>query len=373
MSDIAPWESGNARGQPEGAARPGSGITKPKKPYKLPTDRELPEIYQPQGGGFIAPGGRTVTEPPPATRPIEGRARTALIVLGAMVGVGLLWTVLSLVLVDAQAGPLRYVYMGIGLVLAAVGGIVLLLELPRIQAYRTQSFIPGVLVMGNKNAIEKVGGPVAAGMISMQRARASGGGVLSKVFDRSVHHSTPPEYVALHTDIGRGPELVGVQWEAVHEFQRGDIVWFRMLKPGQFLMFHKLVPYAPWTIADKATRERVFTVLRVGEPLFDASAVKQAMGKTKVFATDASGNMQVAGSAAPAAPGADTEFVPRAPMKLSAPGASLGGDDQAFQGAPGEAQFQDELDAGADQRYRLSDPGKGLGGHDYDPGDDDQQ
>lgn len=371
MSDIAPWESGNPRGQPEGAPRPGSGISKPKKPYKLPTDRELPEIYQAQGGGFIAPGGRTVTEPPPPMRPIEGRARTALIVLGAMVGVGLLWAVLSLVLVDAQAGPLRYVYMGIGVVLAAVGGIVLLLELPRIQAYRTQTFIPGVLVMGNKNAIEKVAGPVAASAITMQRARGSGSGVLSKVFDRSVHHSSAPEYVALHADIGRGPELVGVQWDAVHEFQRGDIVWFRMLKPGQFLMFHKLVPYAPWTIADKATRERVFTVLRVGEPLFDPSTIKHNMGTKKVLATDLSGNVVVAGSPQP---GADTEFVPKAKMGLSPLGATLGGSDQPFQGAPGE----DELEigpgtTGQTEKFRVSDPGRALGGHDYDPGADDQQ
>lgn len=371
MTEFAPWESGNARGQPEGERRPGSGISKPKAPYKLPADRDLPEPYQPHGGGFIAPGGRTVVSPPPAPRPIEGRARLALIVLGAMVGVGLVLAALSMVIFDAaEAGSIRFVYMGIGLAIAAVGGVVLLLELPRIQTYRTQSFIPGVLVTGNRAAIEKIAGPAAAGTIGSQKSRGLGAGILSKVFDRSVHQSSPPEYVALHADIGRGPELVGVQWDAVHEFQRGDIVWFRVVKPGQLMMFHKLVPYAPWTIADKATRNQVFTVLRVGEPLFDPSTIKHNMGTKKVLATDINGNVVVPGGPQP---GADTEFVPKAKLGLSPLGATLGGAEQPFQGAPGE----DELEigpgkTGQTEKFRVSDPGRALGGHDYDPGDDDQ-
>lgn len=364
MSDLAPWESGHDTGTP--AAKPNRPGT---AQYRLPPDNKLPEVYKPESSAFIAPAGRVVPRPPTLPRPVEPRAKTTFMVLGAAAGIALVGTALVLAVLGEQAGAIRFVYAGLGGVVALVAIGVLALEYPRLNTYRNTSFMPGVLVYGSKAQVEKVAGPAGVGTIMMQQARAVGTGILNKVFDRSAKLASPPEVVALHCDRGNGPEFVGIEWDAVRELQRGDIVWFHMKSPYVFLMFHKMIPFAPSIQTDKATREEVFRALKVGSNMYVDRPSQQAMGKTKVFQTDADGNIVASGKrAAPQA-------YPAAPEIPLAQLGSLGGNDQYYQGAPGEVQG-DEIKPGRTGKthlYNIGDPGKPLGGHEYDPGEDDQQ
>ncbi|MCB9932686.1 MAG: hypothetical protein H6841_04605 [Planctomycetes bacterium] len=362
MSDLAPWESGEGR-KPFSPDAPTEKVPRRKAPARMP------EIYQRQTEGIIVPSGSVVPRPQLTPRPLEARGRLSMIVLGATAALGLAWAGLSFVIFTPEAGALRLVYAGVGLVIAAAAGLVLLAEWPRINAYRTGNFLPAVLVYGGRAQIEKVVGPMGLPALTNNVHRGAGSGILSRVFDRSAHNTTPPEIVALHVNRGGHPELIGIEWDAVRELQRGDIVWYQSKGASSLLLFHKLIPYAPWVSQDEATRKEVFEALRVGEIEFKDRAQKQAMGQTKVFGTDASGNLVVGGqSAAPAQPqrGDDTRS-----LGLTAQGGMLGGNDQYDQTQQSGDTDPGELPhAGG---FRLSDPDKPLGGHDYDQGDDNYQ
>lgn len=361
MSELAPWESGEGR-KPFSPEAPTEKVPRRKAPGRIP------EIYQRQTEGLIVPSSNVVPRPHPTPRPIEARGRKALMVLGAAAAAGLIWTGLTFVIFTPEAGVLRWVYAGIGLLLAAAAGIVLLAELPRLNAYRMGNFLPAILVYGRSVQIEKVVGPMGMPAITGNIHRGGGGGILSKVLDRSAHNTTPPEVVALHVNRGGHPELIGIEWDAVRELQRGDIVWYQSRGAKDLLLFHKLIPYAPWVDQDEATRKEVFEALHVGEIEFKDRAEKKAMGQTKVFGTDADGKLVVGGQpASPAKPGRgeDTRS-----LGLSAQGGALGGAEQFDQGLQssdtdtGEPPLPD---------FRLSDPNKPLGGYNYDQGDDNNQ
>ncbi|MCA8918531.1 MAG: hypothetical protein KDB68_05200 [Planctomycetes bacterium] len=363
MSELAPWESGEGK-QPFHPEAPTQ-----KVPRRNAAGR-LPEIYKRQTEGFVVPSGNVVPRPPQAPRVLESRGRNALIALGGVAFLGLTWAGLCFVIFSAEAGALRFIYAGIGIALAAVAGVVLLAEMPRIAIYRTGNFIPGILVYGARSSIEKVVGPMAIPPLTSNLLSGSGSGLLSKIFDRSAHNTTPPEIVALHINRGGTPMLVGIEWSAVHELQRGDIVWFQNKGANSLLLFHKLVPYAPWVSQDEATRKEVFEALRVGEIEYQDRAEKKAMGQTKVFNTDADGNLVVGGkqpNAQQPGRGQDTKQ-----LGLSSQGGPLGGNDQYNQSAEEYAPEPYAPDPPAHD-YRISEPGKPLGGYDYDPGADNQQ
>lgn len=365
MSDLAPWESGHSADRPaqKKPARPGTAQ------YQLPSDKQLAEVYKPESSAFIAPAGRVVPRPPMPVRPLEPRAKMAFMVLGGVEGVALLGTALVFVILGADSGTIRLVYAGLGGSVALVALAVIALEYPRLNTYRNTSFMPGVLVYGSRAQMEKVAGPAGVGTIQMQSARGTGTGLLNKVFDRSAKLASPPEVVALHCDRGNGPEFVGIEWDAVRELQRGDVVWFHMKSPYVFLMFHKMVPFAPTIQTDKATRDEVFKALKVGSNMYIDRPSQQAMGKTKVFQTDADGNI-VASAGRPGPMSApDAPDVPLADL------GSFSTDDQYYQGAPGEVQGGEIKPGrtGKTHLYNIGESGKPLGGHEYDPGDDDQQ
>lgn len=361
MSELAPWEGGDG-----------------KKPFhpEAPTQKvprgapgRLPEIYKRQTEAFIAPAGNVVPRPPQIPRPLEPRARLALMALAAAVMLGLVWTGIVFMIFSAEAGVLRFVYAAVGLAVAGFAGLVLLLELPRINKYRNNTFIPGVLVYGARSIVEKVVGPVGIGSINLQKIRGSGSGFLSKVFDRSSHNTAPPEIVALHVNRGHGPEMIGVEWDAVHELQRGDIVWFQVESPQQYLFFHKLIPYAPTVAQDEATRKEVFAALHVGANMYIDRAEAKNMGTTKVFHTDVDGNIQV-GHAPDAVPkkGADTRQ-----LGLTAQGGFLGGANQYDQSPDVDPNAPPPDDRGI-RDFKLTDPTRPFDTFgDIDQGDDDYQ
>jgi len=355
--ELAPWEANSGR-KPAESAKPASGI---QKPYTLPKADKLPEIYKPDDAGFLAHGGATVPRPAPDPRPLDPKGKMALMVLGGITGLGLIGVVLSFVIFTSEAGALRLVYAGLAGVFALVAGGILLGELGRINAFRTGGFMPGVLVYGSKEQFIKVAGPTGTGTVQSMTAYGSGRGLLSAVFDRAARSASPPEIVALHCDRGAGPELVGVDWDAVRECRRGDIVWFSMLKPNHFLMYHKMIPFAPRVVTDPATRDEVFRALKVGQSMLKEPASSKNMGTTKVFHTDADGNITTGRQ--PAAPAGKHP----ADVPLSALGASFATDDQVDQGAPGEYEppAPPKKAPGIDTHgnVKLSPPGKPLGGH----------
>lgn len=352
--EMAPWEAGSAR-RPAEAAKPASGI---QKPYAVPKADKLPEIYKPDDAGFVAHGGATVPRPAPDPRPLDPKGKLAVMVLGGAVGVGLLGVALAFVILDPESGVIRLIYAGLSGVIALVAGLVLLMELPRINAFRMGGFMPGVLVYGSKDQFMKVAGPAGTGTVQASTVHGTGRGLLSAVFDRSARAASPPELVALHCDRGAGPELVGVAWDAVRECKRGDIVWFSMQAPNRFLMYHKLIPFAPRVVTDNATRDEVFTALKVGQSMFKESAASKIAGKPVVHTTDASGNIVTKRIEAPKG-----EVLG---MPLAAPGQSFSSHDQPDQGAPDEGELPPRrgkrpgLDT--EGNVRLSEPGKPLGG-----------
>jgi hypothetical protein len=344
MSELAPWESAGDK-QPFHPDAPTE-----KVPRRAPG--RLPEIYKRQTEAFIAPPGNVVPRPPQVPRPLEPRARIALYTLFAAALMGAAWAGLVFVIFSAEAGAIRLVYAAIGAVVALAAVLVLLLELPRLNKYRTANFIPGVLVYGARLHFDKVLGPAGIGSVTAQLARGTGEGILSKVFDRSSHKTAPPEIVALHVNRGSGPEMIGIEWDAVRELQRGDIAWFALQNNNTLLMFHKLVPYAPWVAQDEATRKEVFEALHVGANLYQERVDAKNMGTTKVINTDVDGKLSVGGAPAPEQPrrGANTKQ-----LGLTSQGGMLGGADQHNQ--------QDEYAVDPDQRtgktsqFRIADEG----------------
>jgi hypothetical protein len=292
----------------------------------LPPDSYLPDIYKPDSGGFIVPSGNAVSRPPLEPRKIEPRGQISLLVLGGAALLGLLGVIFSFTLLPADAGAIRYIYAGLAGIVGLGGLVVLLAEWPRVNAYRNNTFMPGVLVYGTKSQMERTAGPAGLASIQMQQAKGSGTGILNKVFDRSKRLASPPEFVALHCNRGSGPEFVGIDWNSVREFHRGDIVWFHMISPWKFQLFHKLIPYAPSIVTDRDTRDEIFTALKVGTVMFKARVETKNMGKPKTMETDADGNIIVKDNAkakAPPPPGPDDTGVPSEPQ-----GQLLGGVDQ---------------------------------------------
>lgn len=319
--EHAPWEEGSAR-KAAAKAQPASAV---QKPYKPPRVDDLPDIYKPDDSGFLAHGGATVSRPANTPRTLDAKGKTALMVLGGAVGLGLIGVVLSFLMFTAEAGAIRFVYAAVAGLVALAAGAVLLIELPRVNAYRAGSFMPGILVYGTRDQFLRVAGPVGVSTVQSMQAQGSGRGVLSLVFDRAAHAASPPELVALHCDRGAGPELVGVNWDAVRELRRGDVVWFTMLSPARLLMYHKLIPFAPRVLTDSGTRDEVFRALKVGSSMFKDHAVAKNVGTSKILHTDRDGKI------------ATKELVPEpvpAPLEglaLSEPGSMLGSDDQPAQ------------------------------------------
>lgn len=352
MTEMAPWESGGKDGK-----QPFHPDAPTAKVFQLPA--RLPEIYKPQTQAFIAPAGNTVPQPQPTPRPLEPKGKMAILALAGAAVVGLAWAGLVFVLFDAQAGTLRFIYAGIGIALAAIALVVLLAEYSRIQAYRLGNFIPGVLVYGSRATIEKVVGVAGVGAIQLKTMRGSGQGILSKVFDRSTHNTAPPEIVGLHVNLGNGPEIIGVEWPAVHEFQRGEIVWFQPKGANTYLMFHKLVPYAPWIAADKDTKKHIFTELRVGGIEKKERADTKAMGTTKVLNTDEDGKLVTGDAATKKQPQRrQAQGGKTAELGLSSQGGMLGGEDQFRQAD--EFDVDDLPPPDDEPDFKLSDPNKGF-------------
>lgn len=349
--DLAPWEEGSARK----AAAPAQPAA-PKPAFTGKVD-QLPEIYRPDDSGFLAPGTSFVARPGATPRRPEPRGRTALMALGGGAVAGLLGLVLVFVMFGADMGVIRYIYAAFPAILLLVSVAVLVAELPRLSIYRTASFIPGVLVYGTRDQFTKAAGPAGVNNVQANMASGSGRGLLSLVFDRAAHVASPPDVVALHCDRGAGPELVGITWDSVRELRRGDIVWFHMNSPTSFVMFHKLIPFAPHVSTDKSTREEVFRALRVGEPIFKDNASGRNMGTKKVLATDRDGRI-----ATKEVEPESSDPLPAVP--LSAPGAMLGSSEQPTQEVALPPKQRDTEVGIRPGDLRLRAPGASLGGVD---------
>ena len=352
MSELAPWESGGDK-QPFHPEAP----TK-KVPGRAPG--RLPEIYKRQTEAFIVPAGNVVPRPQQTPRPLEPRGLIAIYTLIAMAVVGFAWAGIVFVIFSPEAGAIRFAYAGAGVLLGAVGIAVLLAELPRINKYRTGTFVPGVLVYGARLHFDKVLGPAGIGSVTNRLVRGTGKGILSKVFDRSSHKAAPPEIVALHINRGNGPEMIGIEWEAVRELQRGDIVWFQEVNQQTLLMFHKLIPYAPWVSQDEATRKEVFAALHVGANMFQDRVEAQNMGTTKVIHQDVDGKLAVGNPPPnPAQPrrGESTEQ-----LGLSSHGGALGGADQYNQ--QDEYAVDPNQRTGKTEQFRIGEEGKSFADYD---------
>lgn len=390
--DIAPWEQGSAKASARKSDR--KSVT-PDGDYKLPSDDKLPEVLKPDTGGIVAGGDITVPRPPISTpREPQPSAKTAMMALLGGAALGVVLIVVGFVVFSADLNVLRLGLAGLGGLLALACLAVYVIESGRLGQYRTRTFFPAVLCYGSTQSFTKYAGPAGVAGINATRIRGSGKGLLNFVFDKSAHAAGAPEVVALLLDRGAGPELVGVDWEAVRQCQRGDIVWYHAIAPKDFIFFHLMVPFAPAIATDRATKEEVFRALKVGKPMFKDFPKKEvagaAMGKnSKVIKTDASGNIVAAQNDS----GEGREFVEaeaeeQGPeLKLSELGGALGA-AQDEQYPPGEESNDEpppppvkpgsgrrpKYDAlsGATEyspppkdigKFRIADPSKPLGGY----------
>ncbi|MCC6465246.1 MAG: hypothetical protein IT463_07910 [Planctomycetes bacterium] len=363
--ESAPWEAEGQRRQPSQRNEP----VKAEKPWRMPRPQDLPEVYRPDDEGFVGGGGMTLPRPEPSPRRLDPRGKMALMVLFGAFDLGVLALALVFAVIDAEAGVIRLIYAAAAGLVALVAGAVLAIEYSRVVKYRSLNFLPAVLVYGSRDQMQKVAGPLGVQMIAAGVHQGTGTGILNRVFDRSAHLANSPETVALHVDRGGGPELIGIAWDAVRALRRGDVVWYATAGQNLLLMYHLLVPFAPRIATDAATREEVFRALRVGQSLYRDIPKSQAMGKTKVVQTDRDGNI-VAGQGAQAEAGG-----PEPELRLSAPGAALGSSDQPEQ-KPADVGHDTELPGlpkGMAPQVKLRDASQGLGGQQYDPGEDDNQ
>lgn len=393
--DIAPWEQGSAKASSRKSDR--KSVT-PEGEYRLPSDDKLPEVLKPDTGGIIASGDITLPRPPISTpRDPQPRAKTAMMALLGGAALGVVLIVVGFVVFSAELNVLRMGMASLGGLLVLVSLGIYVVESGRLAQYKSKTFFPAVLCYGSTQSFTKYAGPAGVAGINATKIRGSGKGILNFVFDKSAHAAGAPEVVALLLDRGAGPELVGVDWEAVRQCQRGDIVWYHAIAPKDFIFFHLMVPFAPAIATDRATREEVFRALKVGKPMFKDFPKKEvagaAMGKnTKVIKTDASGNI----IAAQNDKGEGSEFIEGEPqeagpeLRLSTLGGNIGG-EQAEQLPPGEEAYdeppaarpgsgrQPKYDAlsGATEyspppkdigKFRIADPSKPLGSF----GDQDQ-
>ncbi len=326
-SDLAPWEKGSGVRKPAASDR----VKAAEEAYKLPADDKLPEVLKPETGGMVAAGDVTVPRPPISTpRAISPRAKAAFVTLGVTTATGLVLAALPYVVLDASFGNIRLGAAAFGGLLALASLGVFAIEWGRLTQYRTLGFFPAVLCFGSTHQFEKFAGPAGMAGITSTRIRGSGKGILNSVFDRSAKAAHPPEVVALLVDRGGGPELVGVEWDAVRSCQRGDIVWYHAATPTSFVFFHLMVPFAPALATDRATREEAFRALKVGKSMYKEFPKKQVAAgvqrQAKVMQTDASGNIVAASDSKTGVAamfhevGNDETAAPQ----LSAPGSLLG-------------------------------------------------
>lgn len=328
MNDVAPWEGGT------GAAHtPDGGV---EKVYRLPNPRKLPEIYQPEGA-FVPVSGTPVPRPINPTRPLDGRGKTAFMVLGAVDLLGVAIIAFSLLYFGSEAGVIRWVYAGVGVLLSAISTLILFIELPRMAKYRSTSFIPGMLLYGNREQFQKTAGPGGLAAMGMPM-RGTGRGFLTRFFDKSASTAHAPEVVALLVNLGQGPELKAVEWDAVRTLQRGDIVWFSMVDAHKLLFYHLMVPFCQPVVTDDATKKEIWKLLRIGESIFKELPTSAAQGKTKVLQTDRDGNI-VASANRDQNKNRNLTNKSDAAIPLSAPGAMLGADDQPDQEIDADAFF----------------------------------
>ncbi|MDC1142078.1 hypothetical protein OAU50_03230 [Planctomycetota bacterium] len=324
--------------------------------FQLPPDNKLPVIYQPDSSDFAASAGRTVAQPDQAPRKAEPSGNKIFIgvATGEVIGIGL--AIFAFAVMPAELNPLPTILGVIGILIALVANVALISELPRMAMYTKSSFIPGVLVYGSAERFKDVLG--AGGIIGMQSRPVMplGEGGVSKLMKRQSPLPCPHEMVGLHVNRGRGPEIIPVDWDAVREFVRGDIVWFSMKGPQKFIFFHKLYPYCPNVRADRVTRDGIFTTLRVGGIQQLALPKSTAMGQTKAFNVNADGQIMTGNQpdAAPTNGDAGTVGI----------GGHLGG-------GISEDSFQQPDSTDTD--FRMADPDQGFGHFDQDIGTDDRQ
>ncbi|MHC4841594.1 MAG: hypothetical protein ACYTDT_11695 [Planctomycetota bacterium] len=337
----------------------------PDNNYQLPPDNKLPAIYQPDSSDFAASAGRTIAQPEPAPRKMEPSANKIFIAvgIGEFIGIGLI--VFAFGVMPEALHPMPLVVGVIGILIAVVANAALLSELPRLGKYARTSFTPGVLVYGPAERFKEVLG--AGGIVGMQSRPVMpiGEGGVSKLLKRENPMPCPHEMVGLHVNRGKGPEIIPVDWSAVREFVRGDIVWFNTTAPQKYIFFHKLYPYCPNVRADRGTRDSIYTSLMIGGIQQVALPKSNAMGKTKAFDVNASGQIvsSTPGSQSPvqgASTGGNTGTVGL--------GEHLGGGitEESFQ-VPDVGQGDPNAGQG------LSDPNQGFGQYDQDFGNDDRQ
>jgi hypothetical protein len=284
MTDLAPWER-----DPESGRQDVEDET--DAPYELPPDDALPDIYRAEASEFIARPGPVVQRP--ETEPRRMAPRGLMLLAGlhvfALLGIA---AVLAAILGMANLGGV--LGWGVGVTGAVVFGaalILLIIELNRYLAFSRRSFFPAVLVFGTLDQFEAVVGPGGLQPLAAHRIKGVGRGPLNRLFDPSAHIASPPEMVALHYDRGSGPELVAVEWSAVNDHKRGEVVWLSMVGAGRYLMYHLLIPYAPHVVMDDKVRREIYTALKVGGNMFRELPRKQEMGTAKVLHTNEDGKI----------------------------------------------------------------------------------
>ncbi|MCC6572444.1 MAG: hypothetical protein IT462_01520 [Planctomycetes bacterium] len=305
--DLAPWEQPAPGRSASGRSR-AVADQKKEEPYILPKDNELPELFRPEDRGVVLAADRTMPRPPAVPRLLESRGQFALggAVVAALFGFAAAGAMF--VAIAPEAGVIRLIFAGVGGLIALAGIVVLLAEMGRVSEYKSRTFFPALLVFGTAKQFEKVVGPGGMPALAAAPIKVSGRGLLSMVFDRAAHLSSPPEIVALMVDRGSGAEFVPVPWAAVHTIPRGDVVWYYAKSMSDYLLFHQLVPYAPQLAADKQTREEVFRALKVGKSLVKAAPKSAAMtGQTKAVKVDRDGNLVVDRDASGRQAAADAE------------------------------------------------------------------
>lgn len=304
--------------------------------YKLPKDKQLPDIYLADTTDFSAGTGRVFVRPQPAPRSLESGSgkMLGLFVISEIIGIGI--AVLGFALMPTDSfGSLRIIVGVVGVLIALVANIALFSELPRMSMYTQTSFIPGILVYGSVAKFKEVVGE--GGILPMQSkpVKSLGEGGASKLMKGHKQLLCPHEMVGLHINRGSVPEIIPVEWDAVREFVRGDIVWFNMKTPLKFIFFHKLYPYCPNVRADRPTRDEIYTTLRVGTIKKIALPSRNNMGVTKTFNVNTDG--QIVSNQQPAQ-NEGTGVQPQT-VKLAGPASSKVSDEPSTPPASSEGRF----------------------------------
>ncbi len=352
-NDLAPWEQvPAARASSRQQAVPQAKT--PEPPYVAPKDDQLPEIMRPEERGVVIAAERTVPRPTATPRALEGRAQMVLaatLVTGiiALAGTGFCFVVLP-----AELGVVKLGLGLLALLVAMASFAVIGLEYGRIMDYRTRAFFPALLAFGTLAQFEKVVGSGGLPALAVPPVKAGGRGLLSRVFDRSAHLSSPPEVVALLVERGSGPEFVPVPWDAVNTVGRGEVVWYSAKGAHEFLLFHLFVPFAPQIVTDKDTRLEIFKALKVGRSMHKQAPKSIAMtGQAKAMKVDRDGNL-IVDKGEPEAEKPRTKTDPGlAPLGASSPHNPQRSPSGRRPAAPQQPP---------QEKFRIADAGKPLGG-----------